>query len=137
MDTRNGSAILILVQTAVGPPAVYTAVGHQMGAKFSRKAKEVDVSDKSNVDDQFIPGSRGATMTLDSIYAASDAALAALRTSHDTSSTLILERQEDGTVLEHCTAFVSGIDEDFPRAGASKFAATFTRTGSWTPGAAP
>ncbi|MGA9723306.1 MAG: phage tail tube protein [Candidatus Binatus sp.] len=136
MDTRNGSAILVLVQTASGPN-VYTSVASQMGAKFSRKGKTIDVSDKSIVDNQYLPGDRDSTITLDSIYVPTDAGVQALKASFDTGATLIVERQENGVVTEYATCFVSSIDEDFQRSSASKYNCVLQRTGAWTPGAAP
>jgi len=136
-DTRNGSAVLILVQTSVGPPAVYTAVASQMGAKFSRKMKAIDISDKSIVDNQYIPGDRESTITLDSIYVPTDVGIAALRAARDSGGTIVVERQENGVVLEYASAFVSQMDEDFQRSAASKFNVTLQVTGAWTAGSAP
>src|ERR1017187_1352661 len=108
-DTRNGSAILLLVQTSSGPN-VYSPVASQMGAKFSRKMKTIDISDKSIMDCQYIPGDRDSTITLDSIYVPTDAGIAALRAARDAGSTIVVERQEAGSVLEYASAFVSAMD---------------------------
>jgi TP901-1 family phage major tail protein len=133
----NGSAVLLLAQTVVGPPGTYVSVGGQTGAKIDKKAATIDITDKTMTDKAYLPTERSATVTLDSLYVPNDTAMAAIQNAYKNNTAMILERQESGTVLEYASGFVTQLSYDFKKAAAGTVAATFEVSGGWIAGSAP
>lgn len=133
----SGSQILLLAQTAAGPPGTYTAVGSQSGIKLSKKAQMLDVTDKSMGDKQYIPGPRESTITLDAFYVPNDAALSAIITAYKTGTAVVIQVNEQGAAFEYCDAYISQMDKDGKVNTPATLALTLQVTGQWNTGAAP
>jgi len=133
----SGSQILLLAQTAAGPPGTYTAIGSQSGIKVSKKQQMLDVTDKSMIDKQYIGGPRESSITLDAFYVPNDAALAAINTAYKTGTTVVVQVNELGAALEYANALISQIDKDAKTNTPATLALTLQITGPWEAGAAP
>lgn len=133
----NGSAVLLLAQTVVGPPGTYVLVGSQKDAKVDKKGSTIEITDKTMTDKAYIAGERSSTLTLDSLYVPNDTAMAAIMAAYKNNTPLIIEWQESGTVLEYATCFVTQISKDAKEAAASTISVTLEVSGGWTAGSAP
>src|SRR5262249_33398332 len=133
----DGSSVLLLAQTAEGPPGTYLAVGSQTGVKFDRKTATIDISDKSSPEKRYLAGERDETISLDHLYVANDTAFAALKNAWKTNQPIVVERSESGVPTEHASAYITQMTEDFKRASAGTVAMTLQVTGGWSAGSAP
>ena len=97
----------------------------------------VGIGDESSPEQSCIAGARSETIALNNLYIPNDTAFLALRNAWKANTSIIVERQESGAVIEYATALISQMTEDFKMAAAGTVAVTLQVSGGWTPGAAP
>jgi TP901-1 family phage major tail protein len=129
--SKNGSDLLILVNTGTPSVPTYSVVGCQRDASIERTAAEIDVSCKDGADYRGLPGRRKSTLTLDKLYVPTDDDYQALEAAYQNGELILIARQESGVVTATADAFVTSLSESFPDQDAAIVAISMTVDGGW------
>jgi TP901-1 family phage major tail protein len=129
--SKNGSDLLILVNTGTPETPTYSVVGCQRDATIERTAAEIDVSCKDSADFRGLPGRRKSTLTLDKLYVPTDQDYQALEAAYENNELILIARQESGDVTATADAFVTSLSESFPDQDAAIVSISLTVDGAW------
>jgi len=129
----NGNTIQILVPVS----GIATVIGSQSNVNIARDAEMLNVSDKSSTDQQFLPGLRSSTITLDAFYLAADGAQAALETAYENDppdSITVTWNENSGTSTHYktATAYVNSLSIAAAANGPAEASIGLTISGGWT-----
>lgn len=129
----NGSLVLLQVRTATGPD-VFTTVGGQRGMTVSWARNAIDTSAKDDLDETYIGGRRGSTLSMEGLVIAGNAGRLALISAHETGDgTARIRRGAIGTELaRQLDVVITGIEQEFPDDDASTWSVDLQGNGAWT-----
>lgn len=129
---KNGSDVLLLVNTGTPAVPVYEAVGSQRDVSFDEATEEIDVSSKNSRAKRVLPGRYSASLSLDSLYVWTDAGYQALRDAMRDGELILVAKQDDGVTVETADALITSLSESFPDQGESTVSISLTVDGFWT-----
>jgi predicted secreted protein len=129
--SKNGSDLLILVNTGTPETPTYSVVGCQRNATIDKTSAEIDVSCKDSRNFRGLPGRYKTTLTLDALYVPTNAAYQALNTANDNGDLILIARQESDVVTQTASAFVTSMSESFPDQDAAVISLSLTIDGAW------
>jgi len=128
---KNGSDILLLVNTGTDETPSYEAVGSQRDVTFDESTEEIDVSSKDSRAKRVLPGRYGASISLDALYVPSDAAYAALVDANRNGDLIKVAREEDDVTIETADALITSISGSYPDQGECTISVSLTIDGEW------
>jgi len=128
---RNGSDILVLVNTGTPSAPAYEVMGSQRDVTFDETTEEIDVSSKDSRATRVLPGRYGCAMSLESLWVPTDAAYQALKDAMRNGELILIARQEDGVTVETADALIASMSESFPDQGEATISLSLTVDGMW------
>jgi TP901-1 family phage major tail protein len=132
MAGKNGSDVLLLVNTGTASVPVYEAVASQRDVDFSETTEEIDVSSKDSRAKRVLPGRYGSTISLESLYVETSDDYNALKDAMRDGNAIKIGRQDDGVTMETADAIITDMTETFPDQGESTISISLTIDGFWT-----
>lgn len=132
MSEKNGTNLLVLVNTGTPTVPVYEAVACQRDATIERTTDPIDISCKDNRAMKVEPGRYSTTVSFDNLYISTDAGYLAMEAAMDDGTTILLAREEGGVVIETAEAVITSLSESFPDQDAAVVSSSFTINGVWT-----
>lgn len=120
----NGSNILLLVDGQ--------AVAEQRSYSQEKSRDMIETTVKADDAKTYEYGEIDNTVTVEGLYAPSDAAYAALEDAADNATEITIRRQREGTDIEEATALVDSLSLEAPRNDNSTFSADLQITGAWS-----
>lgn len=122
----NGTDILIAIDGDI--------VGSQRDVTLDETTEEIDVSSKDSRAMRVLAGRYGATISLESLYVPDDTAYLALQSAMRNGDTVEVWEMEEGVVIEHADAIVTGLSRSGPDQGEATVSCSLRIDGEWTAG---
>ena len=129
---KNGTDILLLVNTGTNLAPTYEVVGSQRDVTFDETTEEIDVSSKDSRAKRVLPGRYSAAVSLEALYVPSDAAYGALQDAMRNGELIKIAKEDDGTTVETADALITSMSENDPDQGESTISISLTIDGEWT-----
>lgn len=129
---KNGSDVLLLVNTGTPEVPVYEAVGSQRGYSQQETTAVIDVSSKDSRTTRVLPGRYGSTMSLGALYVPTNAAYLALQSAMRDGALIKVMVEDDGVTTEQADAVVTSMSEEFPDQAAATLSVELTIDGEWS-----
>jgi len=129
---KNGTDILLLVNTGTNVSPAYEVVGSQRDVTFDETTEEIDVSSKDSRAKRVLPGRYSAAVSLEALYVPSDAAYGALQDAMRNGELIKIAKEDDGTTVETADALITSMSENDPDQGESTISISLTIDGEWT-----
>ena len=130
--SKNGTDLVILVNTGTDLVPVYAAVGCQRDATIEESTATIDVSCKDIRAQRVLPGRYSGTISFDALYVPTDAGYIALKNAMRDGTLIKLAREDEDIVTEWIDAVVESISEAFPDQDAAVYSVSLTIDGFWT-----
>jgi len=132
MPASKGRDLLLTIQTAAGPPIVYTVLGSQQGASITRSADDLDASSKDSEDYVGLPGRRSSEISCDALLLPTDAAYVALEAAYLAGTILSVKTTTiGGRVARTASVIITELGEEFPDNEVSTCSISLKVTGAW------
>lgn len=128
---RNGSDILVLINTGTPSVPSYTVMASQRDVTFDEATEEIDVSSKDARHKRVLPGRYSCNMSFDSLWVPTDAAYQALKAAQRDGELILIARQEYGVVIETADALITGMSEGFPDQAEATISMSLVVDGMW------
>lgn len=128
----DGSDILLFVNTGTESSPSYEAAAYQRSYSQESSRDMIETTVKQDDAKTYEYGELDESLTVEGLYAPSDAAFAALQDAKDNASTILVRRSEDGSEVEEATALVENISVDAPRNDVRTFSSDLQITGKWS-----
>lgn len=129
---KNGTDILLLVNTGTNIAPAYEEVGSQRDVTFDETTEEIDVSSKDSRAKRVLPGRYSAGISLEALYVPSDAAYQALQDAMRNGELIKVAKEDDGDTVETADALITSMSENDPDQGESTISISLTIDGEWT-----
>ena len=129
---RNGSDVLVLVNTGTPAVPVYEVMGSQRDVTFDEATEEIDVSSKDGRAKRVLPGRYSCTISFDSLWVPDDACYLALRDAMRDGELILIARQEYEVVVETADALITSMSENFPDQSEATISMSLVVDGMWT-----
>jgi TP901-1 family phage major tail protein len=130
--SKNGTDLIILVNTGTDLVPVYEAVGCQRDATIDQSTAAIDVSCKDSRAQRVLPGRYSGALSLDALYVPTGAAYQALNDAMRDGNLILIGRQDEGVVTETVPALIESMSETFPDQDAATISISMTIDGFWT-----
>lgn len=118
---KNGSNVLLLVNTGTSDSPTYEAVAQQRSLSEESSRDMIETTTKVDDAKTYDYGEEDNSMTVEGLYTPSDAAFSALQDAKDNTEKILVRRSEDGVEIEEATALVENISKEYPRNDNSTF----------------
>src|SRR3990167_4115392 len=127
----RGFDVVLKVNTGTFGSPVWTMVGSQKSFTFPGTMSPVDISSKDSLDNAYLPGRRDRKITLDGVYAPSDAAQALLIAAFEANTLIQVCRTEDSTNRQKISGYVTSCNKTGADGDAGVFNIEIQCTGAW------
>ncbi len=127
----DGSDLMLMVDTSATETPNYVLVACQRGFTYSGSRSEIDVSCKNEDVTRVIGGRMKETLTLESLYAPSDAAYQKLMTAFLAGTKVKVAEQEEGVTKRKGYAYIISMSKAAPMDGGVTFSANLTIDGAF------
>jgi hypothetical protein len=131
-DGKNGTDVLLLVNTGTPTVPVYEAMGSQRDVSFEETTAEIDISSKDSRAWYGLPGRYKATLTLDALYIPDNAGYLALQAAMRDGTTILVAKQDDAVVTETATGIVTSLGDKDPDQAEATVSVAISISGEWT-----
>lgn len=129
---KNGTDILLLVNTGTPTVPVYEAVASQRDVSFEETTAEIDISSKESRAWYGLPGRYKSTLSLDALYIPTDAGYLALRDAMRNGTTILIAKEDLTVTTETAEAIITSLSEALPDQAEATYNAALSITGEWT-----
>ncbi len=120
----NGSDLMLMVGGAL--------VACQRGYTWNAQRSEIDMSCKNEDVSRVAVGRLKETLSLESLYAPTDAAYLALVAAFQANTLVTVTEEEEGDGVRSASALITSISKSAPLDGGVTFSASLTISGAWT-----
>jgi TP901-1 family phage major tail protein len=130
--SKNGSDLILLVNTGAPLTPVYEAVGCQRDATIDESTASIDVSCKDSRARRVLPGRYSSTISLDALYVPTNSGYQALKAAMRDGTLILVAREESEVVVETADAVITSMSETFPDQDAATISISLDVDGFWT-----
>ena len=128
---KNGSDILLLVNTGTDVEPVYMAVGSQRNFSREEATEEIDVSSKDGRAKRVIAGRYSSTISLEALYVPTDEGYLALRDAMRNGDLIKVRISDENTPTEEADALITSLSEEYPDQAEATVSCDLTIDGEW------
>jgi TP901-1 family phage major tail protein len=128
---KNGTNIVLLVNTGTPSVPSYEAVGYQRDVTFDEATAEIDVSSKESRAKRVLAGRYSGSISLDALYIDDDDGYLALQTAMRNGDLILVANQEDDVTIETATALITSMSKRAPDQGESTISISLVLDGEW------
>lgn len=128
---KNGTDVLLLVNTGTAQQPAYTVVGSQRNLSREETTEEIDVSSKASRAKRVLAGRYASSLSLEALYVPSDDAYLALKDAMRNGELIKVRMQDDGVAAEEADALITSMSEEYPDQAEATISCDLTIDGEW------
>lgn len=128
---KNGSDILLLVNTGTDVEPAYMAVGSQRNFSREEATEEIDVSSKDSRAKRVLGGRYSSSISLEGLYVPTDQGYLALRDAMRNGTLIKVRVQDEGTPVEEADALITSLSEEYPDQAEATISCELVIDGEW------
>lgn len=127
----DGSDLMLLVDTSATETPTYVLVACQRGFTYNGSRSEIDMSCKNEDVTRVAGGRLKETISLEALYAPTDAAYLKLKEAMDAGKKIKIAEQEEGVTKRKGSAYITSMSKSAPVDGGVTFSASLTIDGAF------